>query len=598
MHAVTIVAVRPLVDRVQPVIRALLLVCGFLVVIVVLGGGLIGAHQGAGLGPAQRQVGVLGTLLFLAGLFPAPSRRVAELLTAETRRSGDDLKPVTVRCRWQLVAIVALALTFRGVMIRTYWPENQMISGMTLWDAEMARNLLHGRGWVLNWAFVQKLDRAVVERQAMVDPEDFLPADDERPGALAPLSLFAHTPGYSLWLAASFAIGQGLRLAYAQWMQAVLDSFGCLLVFGIGRRLWSNRAGVLGALLYALSPAHVYLAIQTVAAATDSVWALLIAYGMVRLWTDRALRPFPVVGMLCVIAGALCEAAINSLLFTMPLIAAAWTAAIGVFVPPARRLALYLVAAQLAVVVLLTPWALRNKRVYDQFAFTRQQFWEFVWELPLGNVENPWGLAFGNNDAPYEAWIHERCPDCSQPEREALTRRFMFTQVIPSRQFPPLMARAMVKRLPGLVYSSRLPADKPFVPHSAGGQVFSAALRVLNVAALVIWPASLLGLALTTLGTARAPAAWMGLGTTAFLLAFSVVFFVEHRKTAPAYGYMLSLSGVAGAAFLERQRPQRTESTEETVSHRETEQQRKADLLFSVTSLLCVIPFAPYPPLS
>ena len=74
---------------------------------------------------------------------------------------------------------------------------------------------------------------------------------------------------------------------------------------------------------------------------------------------------------------------------------------------------------------------------------------------------------------------------------------------------------------------------------------------MLNVAALALWPAALLGLILATLRPTRAPAAWLGLGVTAFLLAFSLVFFAEHRKTAPAYGYMLSLSGVAGAAFLE-----------------------------------------------
>jgi hypothetical protein len=542
---------RPLADRARPVIRAALIAGGALVVVLVLAAGLLGVHEGGGLGPAQRQVAVIGALLFVAGLFRSPSRWIADVVAAAAAPSRDELEPVTASRRWQLVAIVALALTFRGVMIQAYWPQHEMLSGMTLWDAEMARNLLQGRGWVLNWAFVQKLDRAVVERQAMVDPEDFLPADDARPGALAPLSLFAHTPGYALWLAASFAIGHGLRLAYAQWMQAALDALACLLVFGIGRRLWSNLAGVLGALLYASSPAHMFLAIQTVAAATDSFWAVLIGYGMVRLWTDRAERPFPMIAMVCVVAGAACGAAIDSLMFTMPLIAAAWTAVIGLFVQPARRLAVLLVAAQLAVVVVLTPWALRNKRVYDQFAYTRQQFWEFVWEMPIGNVPNPWGLAFGDNDAAYEAWIHERCGACSQPEREAYTRRFMLTEVLPSSQFPPLMARAIVKRAPGLVYSSRLPADKPFVPHSGAGQILAAALRVLNVAALALWPLAILGLVLATLRPARAPAAWLGLGTTAFLVAFSLIFTVEHRKTAPAYGYMLSLCGVAGAAFLE-----------------------------------------------
>jgi hypothetical protein len=532
-------------------IRVALLTTGALIAVLVLSAGLLGAHEGTGLGPAQLQVVIAGALLFAAGLFAAPAQRIADVLSAASSNPRGDLEPVRASHRWQLVAIVAIALTFRGVMIRAYWPQQQLVSGMTLWDAEMARNLLAGRGWILNWEFVQRQDRAVVAREAMVDPQDFLPADDDRPGALAPLSLFAHTPGYPLWLASSFALGRSLRLEYSQWMQAALDASACLLIFGIGRRLWSVRAGMLGALLYALSPAHVYLSIQTVAAATDSVWPVLIAYGIVRLWSDREQRPFPVAGMLCVTAGALCGAAINSLMFYMPAIAALWAVAVARFVAPARRVALYLVAAQVAVIVLLMPWALRNKRVYGQLAFTRQQFWEFVWELPLGNVPNPWGLAFGNNDAAYEAWIHERCSGCSQPEREAFTRRFMVTQVIPSRQFVPLMTRAMIKRLPGFVYTSRLPADKPFVGESAAGRIFAAALRVLNIAALALWPAALLGLVLVTLRTARAPAAWLALSPTMFLLAFSLIFTVEHRKTTPAYGYMLALAGIAGAALVE-----------------------------------------------
>ena len=125
------------------------------------------------------------------------------------------------------------------------------------------------------------------------------------------------------------------------------------------------------------------------------------------------------------------------------------------------------------------------------------------------------------------------------------------TEVVPSRQFLPLIVRASLKRLPGFVYASRLPADKPFVGDSAAGRMFAVILRVLNVAALALWPAALLGLALVTLRASRAPAAWLGLGPTAFLLAFSLIFFVEHRKTTPAYGYMLSLAGIAGAALVE-----------------------------------------------
>ena len=538
--------------RVERWLRAAFLVSGLLIVALVAGAGLIGMHAGQSMGPAQRQVAILGALLLAAGFVAAPSRFLAGVLDRAQVARAPQIRPLARRTRWQLAAIVLLALVVRGVMIRSYWPANQMVSGMTLWDAEMARNLLQGRGWVLNWTFVQRIDRASVERNAMVDPQDYLPADDNVPGALAPLAQFAHTPGYSMWLAASFAIGGGLRFAYGQWMQVALDSLACLLVFGIGRRLWSTTAGLIGALIYALSLAHVYLAIQTVAAATDSFWALLIAYGVVRLWSDRAQQPIPLVGMICIVAATVCEAAVNSYMFWVPLFVAAWSGLVGVAVPPARRLALQLLIAQAAVIALLTPWALRNHRVYGQFAYTRQQFWEFVWELPIGNVPNPWGMTFGNNDAAFEQWIAARCPPpCTPVQRESITRHFLTSEVLPSKQFPALFVRATLKRLPALVYASRLPMDKPFVAASTPGRVWAATLRAINLAALALWPATALGLLVIARRPGATPA-WLALAPTLFLIAFSLAFMAEHRKTTPAYGYLMALSGAGIAACLDR----------------------------------------------
>jgi len=537
-------------------LRAAFLGAGVLIVAGVFGARFVGMHAGEAMGPAQRQLAVIGVLMIVAGVFAAPSAFLAAAIDRAGAQDEPRVRPLSARAIAILAVIVLIGLSFRGVMIRSYWPANQMVSGMTLWDAEMARNLLHGRGWVLNWSFVQRLDRAVVERNAIVDPQDFLPADDDRPGALAPLALFAHTPGYSMWLATAFAIGHGLRFASSQWLQAVLDASAALLVFGIGRRLWSELAGLVGAAMYALSPAHVYLSIQTVAAATDSFWVLLMAYGLVRVWTERDRRPFPIVGLACIVIATVCETAMNSFLFYLPLIFAAWAIVLGFVVAPARRLVMPLVVAQVAAVALLTPWALRNQRVYGQFAYTRQQFWEFVWELPIGNVPNPWGMTFGNNDEAYERWIAARCPNpCTSVARETITRQFLFAEVLRSPHFPPLFVRATLKRLPALVYASRLPVDKPFVGHTTAGRLFAIALRVLNIAALAFWPLAALGLAALT-RRAGAPAAWLALAPTIFLIAFSLAFNAEHRKTTPAYGYLMALSGVGIAACVDRSRVQ------------------------------------------
>lgn len=534
-------------------VRTALLAVGVAALLLGLVAAVLAVRSGRAPGPLQLQMAAAGLVLVVAGFLRAPARIIAGVLTGAPHRGPVVVSPLTDRGRAALAAIVLLALAFRVGMAATYWsqPPNQIVMGMTLWDAEMGRNLLAGRGWVLNWGFVERVDRALVERGAMVDPQDYLPADDSRPGALETFKDYAHTPGYAVWLAASFALGGAQRFVYSQWMQSALDAAACLLVFGIARRLWSNTAGLIGALAYALSPAHVYLAIQTVAAATDSFWLLLVAYGTVRLWYDLHGGRSPWIGLLGVTLGGFGGTVMNSAAFVLPVVAAAWAVVVGIFARPAWRVVPFLMAAQVALVLLLTPWALRNQRVYGQLVFTRQTFWQFAWET-LGGVPNPWGLAMGNNDIVYWNWVREHCPGaCPPAEREAVTRRDLFTRVFRSPAFPAHLARLVAHQAPGLIYTSRLPADKPYVGRGAPGRLVASVLAVLNVAALLLWPAALVGLMLVTLRGSPAAGAWLGLAPTIFVLLFSLAFLVEPRRTTTAYGYCLALCGVAAASFYE-----------------------------------------------
>ena len=547
-HEIDPVLVERWADRVR-----LALLAGGALALIASGAAAFGMHQDPSIGPAQLQVGIFGLLLLLAGIARAPSREIGRLLVrARERQTPPALIPLTRRSRLGLTSVVLFAFIFRLWMALTYAPTNQMAMGMTLGDAEMARNLLAGRGWVLNEDFVKRVDRAVVERGAMVDPQDYLPADDARPGALRPFDRYAHTPGYSLWLALSFAIGGAQRFLYSQVMQSALDASACLLVFGIGRRLWSNTAGVIGASIYALSPAHVYLAIQTVAAATDSFWVLIVAYGIVRTWDDSRRRRSAFAGTALVVIGAFGGTVMNSVAFVLPFASALWAGAVGIVARPAWRVVAPLLVAQILVMALLMPWALRNQRVHGQLAFTRQTFWQFAWET-LGAVPNPWGLAMGNSDAVYWSWVAANCPTpCSPIEREATTRDYLFRHVFASEAFPGHLLRVIAHQLPGLVYVSRLPADEPYTREGLAGRVTQAGVAVANAAMLLMWPAALCGLALVTVRGRDGMGGWLGLAPTLFIVAFSLTFLVEHRRTTTAYGYLVALAAIPGAAMLER----------------------------------------------
>jgi hypothetical protein len=318
--------------------------------------------------------------------------------------------------------------------------------------------------------------------------------------------------------------------------------------------LWSNTAGIVGALLYSLSPGLVYLSIQPVAAATDSFWVLLVGYGVVRLAGDVASGKSPARGLFALVLGAAGGTAMNTLAFTLPLAAAGGAVLVGFFSRPAWRIAGYLVLAHLLVMLVLVPWGLRNQRVYGHFAETRQTVWQHTWET-LGAIPNPWGLVLitesGGKDDAFEKWIADTCPaPCGQFERETFTRNYLLRTVFTSRHFPLHMVRIVMKQFPGIVYVSRLPVDNPYAGTGIAGRSFAAALRIVNFAVLLLWPAALLGLALITVRKATALAGWVGLAPSVFLIAFSLGLFVEHRKTTQAYGYLTALAGVACAACL------------------------------------------------
>lgn len=447
------------------------------------------------------------------------------------------LRPTAV----YLGVIFVIALGFRLWLLQSFHPGAPWVAGLTLTDAEMGRNLLAGRGWVANADVLERATAAQEHRSTMVDLQELLPADDARPGVLInPGS--SHSPGYSIWFAISYWLGGSIRYVYSQRMQAVLDACACLMLFGIGRRIWSAAAGLTAAAWYAVSPAHAFLANLTVAASTDSFWFIAVAYCAVRAWNALENGRRPWLESLLMAVAACGGAAMNSTSFALPAVVAGVALGAAILNRRMLRLVPYFVAAQLVVALLLTPWALRNDRMFGQLSPVRGSFWQLAYAA-WGELPNPWGLGF--DDKYYWNWIEENCPGCNAGQQAAAIRAYIVNQVIPSPGFARHLRRLVELRLPRLLTVAQM---RPAFDGSPDTGVMRNALgqwlRVSDALVPVVALAVVAGLVLVWLRKGPAPVA-VALGPSVFLIGFSLFFYVELRKTVPAYGVLFVFAGIA-----------------------------------------------------
>ena len=171
---------------------------------------------------------------------------------------------------------------------------------------------------------------------------------------------FIYMPGYVLALGAVQALGGGVLAA--KLLGAVVGGLGAWPVGGIAHRLFSRRAGLVAAALYAVWPAGI--AVSSVIG-TDMPTGVLLATAAYQLarWHDR--RPWLaailfglVSGLAATVRAVAAPLAVLSLLF--------WLAA---RVRPSQALLRAAVSGGVAFLVLL-PWGLRNQRRYGEFFLT------------------------------------------------------------------------------------------------------------------------------------------------------------------------------------------------------------------------------------
>ncbi len=281
--------------------------------------------------------------------------------------------------------IFLLALAVRGIFLALTHHDN-VVAGMA--QGELARNLVLGRGFVVNTKFAEEIARAQVERNRLIDIQEWIeqhPPED-RPEDFHPFIAYA-MPGQGILLAGTYFIFGSYRYIYLQIVQVLADSLGVLLIFWIGVTLFSRRIALLAALLYAVYLPEARFAVAASHNSWMGVWYLASAAGFIIGWKkERTL--YMVLAGCAVGAGAYfrSEILMLPLFFGVALFVAGTT-----FVKSSRVLAAYI-----PVLLLLAPWTIRNYDVFHRVIPTNTGLFMALWQS-FGEYENDFGAV--NDDA-------------------------------------------------------------------------------------------------------------------------------------------------------------------------------------------------------
>lgn len=145
-----------------------------------------------------------------------------------------------------LIASIILALSVRiGIIVNTYGYSPH--SDYEIVESTLAKNLVEGHGLSYQGDILPIWLQYIRDGKKVIGPPDIPTAPDAEftPWHVLP-------PGEALLLAGTYSLFGEYKNIYAQVIQVIIDSFGCLLIFLIGKELFNRKIGLISAFLYAI----------------------------------------------------------------------------------------------------------------------------------------------------------------------------------------------------------------------------------------------------------------------------------------------------------------------------------------------------------
>ena len=290
-----------------------------------------------------------------------------------------------------LLLILLLAVGVRvGIICNEprIYPEEGIMTPI----GEAARNLVEGRGYVIDEQYVASIVELIINEQKLFDIQDVPPPENEQ---FTPYH--GIPPGPSVLLAGTYWAFGEYRYIYLRVIQAIITSFGCLLMFLIGRELFSRRIGLIAAFLYAIYLPIAYLSTWPLHDALMPFITLVSLYFFIKAVQTKAIK-FYILSALVI--GISCYFQPST--FLLPLFFG-----LGLFIYNLGKSnfrehianAAKVTAIMMAVLVLvLSPWIARNYYVTGKVMVLMRSSgpWQGMWEGFGEFGENPVGAVFSD----------------------------------------------------------------------------------------------------------------------------------------------------------------------------------------------------------
>ena len=346
--------------------------------------------------------------------------------------------------RRPLLWIIGIALLVR-ILLLVARHDSYYTAGMA--QGELARNLVEGRGFVVNIPFSDSLARLQANEARLIDIDEALGrispvdrAEDFRP------FIAYMMPGQAMLLAATTLISGHYRYIDLQVIQALADALSVLMIFGIGKALFGRRVGLLAALLCALYIPTARLAISATRDAWMPLVYIAITYWAILGWKQKRAAYFIVAGLAVAIGSYFrSEILLIPVFLALAFLILRWKE---------RRFARYALLGMIPVVMLLLPWSFRNTVVFDRVIPTNSGLWMAMWQS-FGEYDNEFGASNNDMETLQQMRAQGYTEEYDTPEYDDLFQEKVLRVV---RDHPGWVGWTMIRRL----------ARIPFQMHSWG----------------------------------------------------------------------------------------------------------------------------------